>query len=48
MLYMSNNSRWTNGTWKTVDKGVSTVLAIRDNGLQMHIGDSVNAGASTI
>ena len=32
---------------KAVDKGVSTVLAIRDNGLQMHIGDSVN-GASTI
>jgi hypothetical protein len=48
MLYMSNNSRFTNGTWKTIDKGVSTVLAIRDNGIMTHISDSVNAGASTI
>ena len=48
MLYMSNNSRFTNGTWKTVDKGVSTVFAIRDNGIMTHIADSVNAGASTI
>ena len=48
VMYMSTNSRWHNGTWKNVDKGHSTVFALRDNGFQMHISDSVNAGAGSI